>query len=761
MNNLDELIKAIDSKIASIDMENSKEINVSKNSGVLDVLEKIKNGDDVNYLDMYKINVDDLLLLDNMNVSYLEYACRRKLNFSLGLQKKIANDKNALFICCKNNHLSWLYTLDDEDIFFEKVDGDNTLVDIILGNDVKVPFFISKIKKHYEIIDYMIKYNNFNYYQISNEILELLFTEHNGSFLIDKYIDNKKLLSSIIGRVPVEMLLNYCKVKARFDILANANEKTLLTEFDNDITVLEELLNRKISPTFEGYDFLNKKTLDILIQRGRMDLLYNADLNLLFLPFDSNRSYFDLMMEEQKKGHNMNLEKMSGNYYKYSSEIIAKKLMTMAKNDLIGFIPEITAGLLLYQNEKDVHSVIEWLIQMDKDLTLSSIIRKCRDSDKPNFVIALRNLGIDNTPINIQSNDIEFSDECIKMYNDEYASGYTSKCEDLLTELRDLFYNDGKSDKSAIDALITSYRYLTSTNNDYAILEIRQIIEIKKRYPDKFTYTKIPEGAYFNVSKGGVFLDNDVISTINHETSHALHYYLAGNYVPDNYFEVIEQARNNPELVFLTKEYSKKFLEIKNNVLASVSKSDISNYYDSKYTGDKLVNLAKFLSSSKDEQRKKFKDSYPQVVLDTILAKTYSVDEFIAQRKEIEIKEVVDATMRNDYGAFIAIGDIIDAIYLGKYRNGVLVDDSGLNIPSAYGHGISYYSMSSHGFDEMIADYGEILKSKNGNEMLIYLRSIVGDELVDMIENCYMEKILYSSKFIKDIEFKEENNHAR
>ena len=117
--------------------------------------------------------------------------------------------------------------------------------------------------------------------------------------------------------------------------------------------------------------------------------------------------------------------------------------------------------------------------------------------------------------------------------------------------------------------------------------------------------------------------------------------------------------------------------------------------------------------------------------------------------------------MRNDYGAFIAIGDIIDAIYLGKYRNGVLVDDSGLNIPSAYGHGISYYSMSSHGFDEMIADYGEILKSKNGNEMLIYLRSIVGDELVDMIENCYMEKILYSSKFIKDIEFKEENNHAR
>ena len=64
------------------------------------------------------------------------------------------------------------------------------------------------------------------------------------------------------------------------------------------------------------------------------------------------------MMEEQKKGHNMNLEKMSGNYYKYSSEIIAKKLITMAKNDLIGYIPEITVGLLLYRNEKKCQLLI-------------------------------------------------------------------------------------------------------------------------------------------------------------------------------------------------------------------------------------------------------------------------------------------------------------------------------------------------------------------------------------------------------------------
>lgn len=54
------------------------------------------------------------------------------------------------------------------------------------------------------------------------------------------------------------------------------------------------------------------------VQSGRFDLLYNGDLNLLFMPFDSNKSYFDLMIEQQKQGKNMNFEKMS-NCFKYSS----------------------------------------------------------------------------------------------------------------------------------------------------------------------------------------------------------------------------------------------------------------------------------------------------------------------------------------------------------------------------------------------------------------------------------------------------------
>ena len=52
----------------------------------------------------------------------------------------------------------------------------------------------------------------------------------------------------------------------------------------------------------------------------------------------------------------------------------------------------------------------------------------------------------------------------------------------------------------------------------------------------------------------------------------------------------------------------------------------------------------------------------------------------------------------------------------------------------------------------MIANYGTILKSKNSSEMFLYLRSIVGDELVDLLKEVYENNILGSQKYIQDLE---------
>ena len=727
------------------------------NSDTLKILNGIKNATGKIY-NFDNITLDDLLTLDETGVTYLDYVCKKELLLPYKIKNEIKNSKQALYICAKNNYLYWMDDITDEDIFFEEVEDGKTLIDYIYENKVYFFNFAYFFKKRYEIIDYLIKYNK-TIYQISDEIVKILFTEQNGIFLIDKYSNNEDFFIDTINRVPINILLNYCAVKSSFDILKHLKEDKLLTDIGNGKTLLEELLDRNISNLFYNYDFENKKTLDILIKKDRIDLLYKADIDLLLSSYEDKKCYFDLMIQKHYEGQNVNFEKMSFSYWNHSSHSTALELMLMAKNNIIGYVPQIKSNMLLFKQEDDDNNVLEWLLEMDRNITISTIIGRYYDKDNSDFIIALRNLGIEDMSIDYKKEEFDFSDKYIEEFNDGYCDSYTSNYEDLLIILREMFYQDGISDKGAVDALITSYRYLTSVNNRVAIIELRYLIEIKKNYPQKFVYTKDIDGGYFNKDKG-VCLDNYVIGTINHETSHALHYYLSDYYIPENYLEVIVRARNNPQILSKTKEYSEKIAELKRKLKASVSQSEISDFYDSKYAGDSILELAQFLRSSKEAKKAVFKDKYQEQVLDTILAKTYSVDAFIAERKQIEVDEVVDAILRSEYDAFIAIGDIIDAIFVGKYKNGVLQDENGQNINKAYGHGIHYYSIIDHGFDEMIANYGSIIKSKNNEGILEYLRSIVGDEVVDMIANCYEQRILCSTVFISN-NVEEEKSHAK
>ena len=49
----------------------------------------------------------------------------------------------------------------------------------------------------------------------------------------------------------------------------------------------------------------------------------------------------------------------------------------------------------------------------------------------------------------------------------------------------------------------------------------------------------------------------------------------------------------------------------------------------------------------------------------------------------------------------------------------------------------------------MIANYSEIVKSKNAEEGLLTLRYYIGDELVDYIKDYYDNNILNSQKYIQ------------
>ena len=424
----------------------------------------------------------------------------------------------------------------------------------------------------------------------------------------------------------------------------------------------------------------------------------------------------------------------------------AKKLLLLAQNNMQGYVPEITTEMLLYKGENDKYSIIEWLVEYEDTNAISRIISCCRKKEDPSFIIVLKNLGIKYNLIKYQPNEPKLLAEYIKSYNQTYTKDCQSICPELLEELKDLFYQDGISEEEIIDTLIDSYTYLTSINhknNKLFELELKKLIEIKKNNPYDFIYLKSNEDSYFS-SHGGVYIESNIIEVINHETSHAIHFFSNNYKIPDKYFQVIERARSKPNIKKEIQKLSKIIKELKEKEYQELSKLDIESYYEKIYQGDKLLQLSSFLSSSKEEQRKKFEDNYSKPVLDTILAETFTVDEYIKQRNNIEKKEIVDAAIRNKYPYLIAISDILDAIFIGKYRNGIVKNINVEYIESAYGHGIDYYE-TTNGFIEMIANYGVIIKSKQSEEGLKYLKNIVGDELVDMIKEIYEENIRIGS----------------
>lgn len=580
---------------------------------------------------------------------------------------------------------------------------------------------------------------------VFDQIDDIIIMNNLGLF----YDNQEDMIKDIIFKISVDELVNYCQNNKKMIFFKYISEDIYMTKLSNNTTLFEELLNKNMDFTYVLCDkkIDNIEILNLMVKKNRIDLLYKVDLQLLLSPYNKEKSYFDLMLDLGRKGIDVHLEKVSFNYKKNGAKLTAIQLMKMAKRDVIGFVPVITINMLLYKGKNDKKSVLEYLLDMDKNITISKIIMSCKEKNDCELGVILRLLGIEDILIDINNRDGSFIEEYIAKKNQLYDKDCKSNYEYLLDEFANLFYNDGISDHKIIDTMVSIYRYLTSREDDFSVKELKQLIEIKKSNPKKFVYIKNMFKSYFK-SNSGIYLDYFIVGSINHETSHALHHYLAYDCIPSNYFEVIERVKRRPLIKDKIKEYSIRYNIIKRMKLNDIPKEEISYYYDNLYKGEKILDLSKFLFESKEDMKLNYMDDYHEQVLNTILSKTYSIDEYLKMRKAIEEQEMLIVMMRIDNCAFCSIGDIIDAIYDGKYKNGVLFDDNASYINNTSGHGISYYSHSYKGFMEMIANYGTIIKSKDCDEVLKYLRWIVGDELVDLLDDVYKNRIVNSNNYI-------------
>ena len=758
-------------------------------------------------LEEYDLSINDLLIEDKNGTTLLEQMFKENIDISnINIDDDIIDLEKTIeiieIITYKDKEVPEKIKNIFENTLFS-TNNDEFFKYLLIKNNMLIKKMISIIKEHTEIVDLLCKYHlEYHLIYLNPKIIKKLITkDENGNYPIDKYVSNSMAIKNISSLINfdenIDFMIHFIKLlldNKVYSFFYDANENILLYKVYPPKTLLETLIENNINIKINNVNneeiikilYDNKKldligsssesiwlsntrdvfkdtmvkdqtileymidnnydikipcifeedTLKILYQKNRPDLLVKASALLLMTGINDNYTYLDYILDCINKGdfeYNIANITAPGN-----PDMKAEFYLDIAKHDMIGYVKDdLNLNILL--KKYDNKTLLEYFLDKDPELTLNKILDK---SDKMNYsvMIILKARGIkDNNTLNIGEGNY-FPH---KHSPDTYYGPLDKDSDYLIKELERLFISDGKSDKDLINLLITSYRDALFINYDITIREIEKLIEIKKNNFDKFYYVKDKNSSYFSPSKGCIFINDSYISVVIHETGHALHHYLTGSEVPDNYDEIVKRAEENKELLTKTSKYFESCNKIMKNIknyFLNLANEVLTAHYSKQ---ENIMDIQSIASKDISEYRDKFKSlKIPEEQLEQILQETFSVEEYIKREAIIVASELTDTTIRNNYASIGATNDIIDAIYRGKVCDGVLKSADGQKIASFGGHGIRYYSQNKHGFDEMIAQFAVLVKFKGAEENLQVLRNIVGDEIYNMISNFYYTNIL-------------------
>lgn len=711
--------------------------NIHENLEIIDLFCNSNNYFYLNYLSQEIIT--KLITKDNNGI----YPIEKYLNNKRLIEKIMPsiNDINVLLEICNRNNDYDLIKAVKARMLITNYKDDKTVLLFLLNDKKVVPDCLINIPEDIVFIKYLIKNNLYDYLKKASEDVLLMEVESGKTlleFLIDKgydpeikYIFNKKTISILYRK----QKLNLTKFVSDDVLLAPVKEL-----FGDDSLGDETLFEYMIRNGYKlnSSRISSEKLFKICYLEQRPDLLEEASISDLLKPIDDTYTYFDFLLDAiANKGLKIRVPSRP-----WSSDVNEhiKYYTTIAKHDMMKYIGEIKAEKLL--KKYGDKTLLEYLLDTDIDLTLNKILSDDLKAD-PDIAVILKKRGIVQKSVNVSKEENEYTTKYIENINNHLGIGpLPEEGERLLNELKLLFLTDGKSDKDLITGLTAGYRNALMNNYDINIIEIKKLIEIKKENKDIFYYIKNDDGSHFSPSNGSIFCENANTNTLLHETGHALHFYIADMKTPDDYQEIVERARENPEVLAKTKEYAANYRKLINNITLLVEQR-YDSFFKSYYSPEKVEEIKKNLTKSKEEKKKEYKElQIPDEQLDMILSDMYTQEEYIDHQKRIFIDDNVDAILRNEFGSLLPIGDILDAIYEGKLHSNTLKDSQGEAICRTGGHGLNYYYATLHGFDEMIANFAAISKANDAKEKLKMLKSIVGDEVYDMISNFYYHDIL-------------------
>ena len=760
----DEIAKVIDVENIDMGFITRNAINNLDESQVTETLtRKITDLDDKRFIDFVKENTNSTLF-DNAEIfdRAISIATKERINIISGLsdeiQSKVLSNKTYVNECISNPYtfarmIDSELTLDNSKLLMNSFNLDNFTVSnksfILLNiSDVeKQNLFIEKSRlfdsAEWKSKDLSIKISDLEVikdanvrqqYIMKSGVLDNL-EECSSSNIrrLLKIIDDEELKMQVIDNKKVFNKLSYYDLSKIIPSFNDENQYKIISELHLKKHEMQNVLSNSSSGCLKK-----------LYENQRYDILSFCSTEKLLTQMDDSKTFLDAILNDVKEGKvkiSVNSLLSAGS----SDDIKVQYYITIAKHDMIDYVNQPSVDELL--KNKNTTTLLTKLLNADKNLTVNKIL-SYKVKSNPRVATILELNALSNEKPEITFGTEKYNDDYLKKFNSSLGIGpIPQKGESLLNELQELFLNDGKSDKEIVESLIAGYRQGLIVDYDNCVKELQNLVNIKRQNLDKFYYIKKADSRYFKPGTGSIYMDAPITNTSLHETGHALHEYLAQSSTPKNFMEVVENAKKNPEFMKKVEEYYEHYSSIADEVVIT-AQNEMNTYFKDYYTDEKIGEITKLLSKSREELMQEFaslgmlSDRTDEIVINLLTKKMYTLKEYINTQKIIFISQLYDTIMRSEYGGVIAIGDYIDRITDGAFQRGKLLKEDGTPMVGIYGHGLSYYFGTDHGFDEMVANFASMLKMPNAKENLQMLKGVIGEEMYNMISSYYYKNII-------------------
>ena len=610
-----------------------------------------------------------------------------------------------------------------------KVDGEKKLFEFLLEKNITCKNVLSTLETlddifDEQIISIILKHNRLDMLINLKEKLLISKVDSINKTLLEHLLDNniEPNLLKIKEVKTVEILMQYNK----YELLTNCTEDLLTIIFDSGKSLIEELLDRNLPIKTDPITY--PELINLIFKYKRKDLYENISLSGLLINYDLNTTFLDMLIEEQKQDPSIKTKKIDQTVAFIELSQIA---LTYIKHGID--IPLTKEDLL----EEDLGmTLLEYMLMHNRELTLEKVITPdMMEDQRIEILVRLTNMEKDlsNLSVVIDEAREEYLSSKIQEYkNREIDEESRNLINTLLTVM-----NDGQSDKILLDALEALYTLLLSTNPEYKE-EVKRFIELKQHNPE-VSLKLDGVGASYCPQVKTVYTDSLIMSTLAHEIGHLLYDVVSDERETTQIIELVEKLRNSEAFKKQAKLFSMYHHRLKDKIELYVEELYMRKY-DESITEEKRKEIEEYLQTLQNSENI-LRGTIPDHVKIT-------VEDFIAKDRDIRKSMMVDAILRTKFGHILAMSDIFDAVYEGKYLEGLIEDEQGLPIIGKFGHGTDYYGRGIRWqFDEMMANFSLISKHYDRQEAEAYFKSYLGVELYTVLKQFYEKNIVRNNKY--------------